>query len=249
MAKKFTWKIWLLPNLMTKDVQNDSVADVSTAGNTKHNEDIAKAIKEEGSDLQLETIVDVLNRGDRWRRRYLLEGSSVQDGNIRLAPRVKGNWEGADPLFDPKEHKLTVDAIPTAELRKAIEEEVGIELLGKKTDGGAIIGLVTDITTGKTDGTITQGGNIIITGEKIKIAPIDAYRTMGVFYIAADGTVWQDYSPLVLNDPKRIITRVPNLPEATFRLEIRTQYSHGATLLKAPRTIIYELPLNVVVSP
>jgi hypothetical protein len=55
MAKKFIWKAWLRLNLLTKDVNNDYVAEVSTEGNTKHNEDIAKAIREEGSDLQIET--------------------------------------------------------------------------------------------------------------------------------------------------------------------------------------------------
>jgi hypothetical protein len=105
MVKKFTWKAWLQANLLTKDVPNDYVADISTAGNTKQNEDIAKAIKNEGSDLQLEMLIDVLNRGDRWRRHYLLEDSSVQDGNVRLTPRVKGNWVGVSHVFDRRRTK------------------------------------------------------------------------------------------------------------------------------------------------
>jgi hypothetical protein len=30
MAKKFTWKVWLRLNLLTKEVENDYVAEVST---------------------------------------------------------------------------------------------------------------------------------------------------------------------------------------------------------------------------
>ncbi|MDR1273709.1 MAG: hypothetical protein LBK12_04090, partial [Odoribacteraceae bacterium] len=70
--KKYTWKGWLLPNKLTKNVPNDSIVVVSTAGQTKHNEDVAKAIKEDGSDIQEETIMDILNRSDRVKGRFLL---------------------------------------------------------------------------------------------------------------------------------------------------------------------------------
>jgi hypothetical protein len=242
--KKFIWKIWLLPNFMTKDVHNDSTAVVSTAGNTKHNIDTAKAIKEEGSDLQEETIVDVLNRGDRIKRHFLLEGSSVQDGNVHLAPRVKGSWIGADPLYNPAEHKITIDATPTAELRKAIEEEVGIEVLGKKTGGGAVIGLLTDVATGKTDGTISPYGSAVIEGDKIKIDPTDE-AGLGVFFISSDGTKTASILGLATNGPKKIVCTIPMLNPGTYTLQIVTRYSTSGTLLKEPRTITYELPLIV----
>jgi hypothetical protein len=38
MAKKHTWKLWLRLNLLTKDVENDYVAEVSTTGKTLLNE-------------------------------------------------------------------------------------------------------------------------------------------------------------------------------------------------------------------
>ncbi|MDR1405737.1 MAG: hypothetical protein LBI89_00855 [Prevotellaceae bacterium] len=44
MTKKHTWKVWLQANQFTKEVPNDSYADVSTAGTTLHNEDIAQRI-------------------------------------------------------------------------------------------------------------------------------------------------------------------------------------------------------------
>jgi hypothetical protein len=243
MSKKYTWKVWLRPNMMTKDVHNDFIADVSTAGNTKSNQDIAEAIKKEGSELQIETLIDVINRVDRWKRRFLLEGSSVQDSNVHLAPRVADSWEGAAPHYDPKEHKRTIDAIPTASLRKALEDDVEIEVLGKKTDGGAIIGLVTDTCTGKTDGTITCSENIIITGRKIKIVPADE-AAPGIFLAAADGTE-TPVTSIAINNPKRIICRVPELAAGSYTLKIVTRFSNGSTLLRAPRTLIYEIPLTV----
>jgi hypothetical protein len=38
MAKKFTWKIWLQANLLTKDVENDYVADSGTAPRPRRGE-------------------------------------------------------------------------------------------------------------------------------------------------------------------------------------------------------------------
>jgi hypothetical protein len=198
---------------------------------------------EQRSELRYDTILGIINERDAIVRDALLGGSSVQDGNVHLAPRITGNWVGSDPVFDPAAHKITVDATLTAEMRKALEA-VGVEILGKKADGGAIIGLVTDSFTGKTDGTISVYGNLIIEGEKIKIAPAGE-AGLGVFYVAEDGTEITDGNPLVQNDPKRIICRVPNLPAGTYTLKIVTRYSNGTTVLKEPRTILYELPLKV----
>jgi hypothetical protein len=104
--------------------------------------------------------------------------------------------------------------------------------------------LVTDSFTGKTDGTITIYGDIIIEGEKIRIAPADK-DGLGVFLVAADGTEYHDPNPLVFNDPKRIVCRVPSPPAGAYTLKIKTQYSNGNTLLKAPRVITYGLPLTI----
>jgi hypothetical protein len=248
MAKKYTWKVWLLPNMMTKDAPNDYIADVSTAGETRRNADIAQAIKNEGSDLQIETLIDVLNRADRWKRRYLLEGSSVQDGNVHIAPRVTGSWEGAEPRSDTGKHKITVDAIPTAGLRKTLEEEVGIEALGRKIDGGAVIGLVTDVATGRNDGAITPDGDLIITGAKIKVDPAGG-DGLGIFFVDGGGAETPVAHPLAQNGPKKIVCRTPALAAGRYTLKIVTRYSNGATLLKTPRTIIYEMPLTVAALP
>jgi hypothetical protein len=245
MAKRFFWKIWLRINLLTKNVDNDYIAEISTVGNTLRNEDIARYIVKERSELRYETILSILNERDTVVRDTLLGGSSVQDNNLHLTPRITGRWIGTDPAYDPKEHRITLDAIPTAEFRKVLDDEVGIEILGKKTDGGAIIGLVTDVTTGKTDGLIVPGGDIIITGEKIKISP-DKDPNLGVFFVHSSGDLIPLDHPMTENNPKRILCRVPSsLDVGTYTLEIVTRFSNGKTLLKLPRTLTYELPLRV----
>ena len=242
MAKKFTWKVWLRLNLLTKDVENDYVAEVSTTGKTLRNEDIAQVIKDEGSELQYETLLDIINHSDRLRRERIQQGYSVQTGVCHISPRVTGNWIGSAPHFDPNLHKITCDLTASAELRHALEE-VSIEVLGVK-DSGARIGLVTDVTTGKTDGTITSGGDLIIEGEKIKIAPAGE-EGLGIFFVHPNGDAVAVTDPLAQNDPKKIICRAPALEAGTYTLQIVTRFSNSAVLLKAPRTLVYELPLTV----
>jgi hypothetical protein len=185
MAKKTFWKVWLRRNLLTQNVENDFIAEVSTAGSTLRNEDIAARMVAARSELRMETILSILQSRDEILREAVAQGSAVQDGCVRIAPRVSGSWLGVNHGFDPAAHKITLDVSPSAEMRATLET-VGVEVLGEK-DSGSFIGLVTDVTTGKTDGVITVDEDIIVSGDKIKIAPEDE-AGLGVFFVAADGT-------------------------------------------------------------
>jgi hypothetical protein len=105
--------------------------------------------------------------------------------------------------------------------------------------------LVTDVTTGKTDGTIVEDGDIIIDGEKIKIAPAGD-TSLGIFFVSGSGAAIPVTHALVQNDPSRIICRVPMLEAGTYTLKIVTRFSHSSNKpLKEPREIIYNQPLKV----
>jgi hypothetical protein len=241
-AIKFLWKVWLRLNLLTKDVDNDYTAEVSTIGNTKRNEDIARTIIEEGSEIKYDTLLSVLNQRDRIERQMVQQGSSVQTGNVRLSPRVSGSWLGSSAKFDPNVHKKTLDATITAEMREALEE-VGIEILGVK-DSGAYIGLVTDTFTGLTDGTITANEDIMIEGDKLKIMPENDTK-VGIFFIDKDGKETPVTRRLTQNDPKKIIARVPALPTGDYILRVVTRFSSSSSLVNEPRAIEYTKMLIV----
>jgi hypothetical protein len=247
MGKRFTWKVWLRSNPLTPDVENDSTADVSTAGKTLGNADIAHDIKEEGSELSEETILDILNRGDRDQIRRLQEGYSVQTGVVHMEPAVLGKWIGEHPQYHADEHKKTVRTVPTGETRKALED-VDVEVLGLKADGGAFISTVTDVTTGKTDGTVTSGGQIIITGDKIKIDPADEVG-LGVFIDSLTGGTMFLPGPYAHNTSKQIIAVLPMLADGPYTLYIVTRYAGGNTLLNNQRKVVYALTLYVGVRP
>jgi hypothetical protein len=242
MAKKTFWKVWLRRNLLTKAVENDFVAEVSTAGNTLRNEDLAARIVAGRSELRLETILGILQTRDEIVREALVNGSAVQDGCARIAPRVLGSWVGVNHSFDPALHKISLDLTPSQEMRAALEA-VGVEVLGEK-ESGAFIGLVTDVITGKTDGTISPDEDIILNGDKLKIAPEDD-AGLGVFFVGLSGTETRVTRKLTENTPKKLVFRVPSLNPGTYTLKVRTRFSTTQHLLNEPRTITYDFPLTV----
>jgi hypothetical protein len=99
MAEKSIWKIWLVRNTLTKEIENDWVAEVSILRNTLRNEDIAARIVEGRSELQLETIKGILSERDEIVKQALVQGTAVQDGCIRASPRISVMGEkGCSPV-------------------------------------------------------------------------------------------------------------------------------------------------------
>jgi hypothetical protein len=241
--KTFLWKLWLRPNLLTKEVDNDYVAEVSTTGKTLHNDDLARLIVEHGSEISADTILSILNRRDSVAIGKLQEGYSVQDGVSRISPRVYGNWPGGLAKYDPEKHRIGLDMTETAETREALKH-VAIEVLGIK-DAGAYIGLVTDSATGRIDGVITPNDDVVIEGHKIRVAPLDEGDT-GIYFTDEGGKVYSVERRLTQNEPKTIIARTPNLSPGKYTLSISTRYaSSGGRLLNKARTITYASLLTV----
>ncbi len=242
-AIKFFWKVWLRPNLLTKEVDNDYIAEVSTVNNTRHNEDIARRIIDKGSEIKYDTLLSILNQSDGIIREMLQNGESVQTGYCHISPRITGVWIGSNATFDPAVHKIGLDMTPTAEMRNALTE-IGAEVLGVK-ESGAFIGLVTDTATGLTNGTITAGDDIRIEGDKLKVAP-DGEEGVGVFFVNAAGTATPVTRRLTQNDPKTLLARVPDLAAGSYTLRVVTKFSNSAVMLKEPRSIEYEKTLTVL---
>lgn len=244
MATTKYWKVWLTPNLLTKDIDNDYIAEVSTSKQTLRNEDIAQRIVDEGSEIKYDTLLSIINQHDRIIREAVCDGYSVLTGVGQYSPRVTGSWIGKSANFDPSVNKLTLDMVLSKEMRDALAT-VGVEVLGVKEGGGANIGLVTNTFDGNTDGYISAGEDILIEGTKIKVAGDDP--SCGVYFINRDDdTSYKVERRLTQNDPSRIIARVPaELAPGAYTLRIITQYSNSAVLLKEPRTLEYDQPLGV----
>jgi hypothetical protein len=237
------WKIWLKPNPLNKDANKDFIAEVSTCNVTKRNEDIAQCIVELGSEVKYETLLSILHQRDRIVCRFIEQGESVLTGTCQYSPRIWGVWQSANTRFDSSLHKIGLDIIPSAEMRKSFNR-IGVDILGLKNNV-AYIARVTDTATGNTDNIITSGDDILIEGERLRIAPLEEDGS-GIFFIDREGQLFPITRRLTLNDPKTIIARVPDLPAGQYTLRIVTRFSTNAQLLKEQRVIEYERLLTVV---
>ena len=241
---EFFWKVWLRLNLLTKDVDNDYTAEVSTMKNTLRNEDIARRIVVEGSEIKYDTMLSIIKQHDRIISEAVLQGYSVLTDNCQFTPRVSGSWITAKDQFDPARHNVKLDITLSAKMREALAK-VGLEILGVK-DSGASINKVTDGATGFIDGTITAGDVITIEGDKLRVA--GEGEAIGVFFVDSTGANPVKVADRIRrNDPKCVEVKVPDslTKGAQYTLRIVTSFSSGTTLLKEPRTIEYEKLLTV----
>ncbi len=242
MAKQYFWQGWLLDNPLTED-PNDFTLKVK-AGNMVTIEDIAKALQAEGTEFQLETLIDILNRGDRIIRNKLLAGFSVGTGVFYAYPSVSGVWYDKNETFDEKKHKVGVNFQLSAALREGVKQ-VGVEVLGVSAAGPEISG-VTDTWTGELNGLITPDEVVTVKGRNIQIAGENEGN--GIRFIRVDDsstTVSVEMRRLTVNNPSALSFRVPKLTPGDYYLELTTQYSAGGSLLKQARTTRFEKVLNV----
>ena len=237
--KKFVWEVHLRPNTLTKDNDRDCIADVYAHAQTQRTEDIADVITKERTEFRRETILNILAMRDKAVKDFIQDGLSFMDGLVQISPRVSGVWETENSAYDDKVHKRTVDLIPTADLRTALDV-IGVKVLGAK-ESSARITEITDTATGLKDGTLTIGDDIIIEGDKLKIDETDAAQ--GVFFKAANGTEYKTTRRLSVNLPSQIIARVPKeVPAGAVTVIVRTKYTKGTATLKEIREIVYGYP-------
>ena len=77
--------------------------------------------------------MSILNMRDKAVKELIEQGVSFMDGLVQISPRVSGVWETENSPYDEKVHKRTVDLVPTADLRNALDE-IGVNVLGAKEE-------------------------------------------------------------------------------------------------------------------
>jgi hypothetical protein len=233
------WNAYLEENHLTDD-PTDYVAIVRAAG-VRRMDDIVEGCMEGGSDVRPEIAKAILERANQVKSNFLLAGYGVHDGLTLYAPQILGKWKGREP-FDRNKHKLTINANLSTDFRKELRH-VGVHIVGLKVPV-AYISLVTDRATGKTDGAITPGDDILIEGGRIKLLGLPQEDGalepgLGIFLVPTSGGAPINLPRFDYNTPSHIVARVVSpLPSGvTFRLRIITRFTHSYTLLKTPRII------------
>lgn len=245
----FNWYYDLVEYAMTTDVTNDYIAKVKTA-NSITIEDIASSIAADRTDLREDTIIMVANLIADKVRQYVCQGNTVVTGVSVLKPTITGTFTGSTGNFGDN-NACKVSISPCSALRDDIDEVTPIFTGNVKSNGGAYIGLVTDRRSGLTDGTITPGGAIVITGTKIKCLAADG-ETAGVVRftnIETNEETVVDTGDFVSNNPSEVVVIVPStLTSGTYNLTIETYFSNNSTMLKEARVITYDQTLTVAAS-
>ncbi len=246
VKNNYEWEFDLEEYLMTTDVSEDYVARMKT-GSTIVLDDLVKEIVGERTDIRPETITMCAQLLGEKIIEKICEGHIVSTATATYTPSIPGVFIGTSGVVDATKNVPTINVSPSSALKEALKSVKLKYSQTVRSMGNARIGLVTDSTTGSTDGKITPGGIIDVTGNKIRCLNSDGTGIGTVRFLKAStreevATV----SILAINDPKRLMFNVPaTLTDGEYVLQVETYFSSSSALLKQPRTIEY--PINLYV--
>ena len=174
----------------------------------------------------------------------LANGASVDFVLVHLSIGVDGVFIGDSAKWNSSINKLKVTASPTVRLREFVK---GITAIVRgMASVGIVINTVTDVASGEQNARITPGGAVNLTGSKMKVVG-DNLACGITLSNDTDGTVtFIASTAIAVNEPSKITFVVPStLPVGDYKLSITTQYSNSGTLLKEPRTYVFDYVLAV----
>lgn len=242
-TKKYMWKFDLEEYSMTREVKEDYVGKVKPI-QTFYMADVARFISEERTEYRADTIINVTKLVEEKIRQLVCSNNTVVTDNVQFSPAVAGLFLGKKGVVDPSKHKAIIHMIAAAALRAEIEL-VALEFSGNVREmGGANIALVKDITTGKTDGTVTPGGLLDVIGTKIRCVGEDGVSLGSVKLLnLADPSVAIPITLLGINNPSRLMFNLPSgLSEGSYQLAVETWFSTKSKQLRQSRTLVYPHP-------
>jgi hypothetical protein len=233
-------RVYLYENFLT-DNPNDYSARVVSERTLNIGEICRAAVRRGGAPSTAEAMEHNASLFLKEMAYQLMDGYSVNTGWFTANAQVRGVFDAKTEAFDPAKHSLLFRFNQGEQLRRAIPD-VKVQVMGVG-ESGILISHVVDSKTGSVNDLLTPGGTLKIKGGKMKIAGDDPQT--GVWF-ESDGAVPQQVEErdLIVNNPSELIVQIPPLAAGRYQLVIRTMYS-GATLLKEPRTAVYEKVLTV----
>jgi hypothetical protein len=232
-----------LYDLTLSDKADDRFGRVITSKSLKAGDLINIAVQRR-TDLNPTTLRASLDILKEIAVEEVTNGASVQFGLGFFSLDVKGVFIGDHAAWDPAVHSLHVKTAASVELRQAIKH-IHVNVRGMASSG-TVINTVRDVASGEENKYITPGGGINLAGNKIKIAGDNPAN--GIHFInQGDGTETPvPATAILVNDPKKLSFIAPAaLTAGDYKLSITTQYAGSATLLKEPRTFVFEYILAV----
>lgn len=234
---KYTLNAQLMDNNVT-GTKNDKILSLVTAG-TADKQRIISEIMETNPGFEREIVEAVLNIEQRVMQKLLLTGFRVNNGLYSAVAQFTGVVEGM--AWDSERNSVYISIIQGKELREAINATT-VNIIGEK---GATMYVASgqDTATRAAGFVAASGHNYTLNGAKIKLQGTDP--SVGITLTSASGTVTPvALDTLAVNEPKRLIFRIPEgLADGEYTLTVTTQYN-GGYLLKTPRSVEQSLILG-----
>ncbi len=215
--------------ITSRSINEDDLVNMAVNRRTDLNPTTLKASMEILKELAIECI---------------LRGDSVRFGLAFFSLDAKGLFLGDNASWDSKQHRLVPRATPASELRERVKS-ASVKVRGMASVG-TFINSVTDVVSGEVNTVLTPGGGVNVTGSKIKIA--GEHRDNGLFLEDPEGNnIRIPMTSILVNDPSKISFVMPvDVEQGDYRLKITTQYTTGGTVLKEPRTYVFEYLLTAI---
>jgi hypothetical protein len=207
------------------DEQLIDLMDASGSGFTRSN---IKGVME----LQRKVVLDAVREGKGIHTRLFTGGFSMG-----------GGFPDADAIYNPERNTLFYNVWAGPDVAAAAKEAHTQKVPGP--NAAPLILHVYDQASGTTDEKITVGGNVRITGKRLKVVGTDP--TVGILIERKGGTYMTvDINQVIVNRPGELVFRVPELISGSYIIRIRTQYGSGR-LLKMPHTGLSDKYLIAVI--
>jgi hypothetical protein len=234
-------RAYLYKNYLTAD-PNDYTVRVESERSLNTREICEAAVERGGADISVAAMQHAVELWLNEMAYQIFDGYAINTGWFTVAIHVKGSCHDPDEHFDPEKHTLVVEFHQGALIRKELPN-IHVDFRGLAHPEGHI-SQVFDFKTGSVNDQLTPGGNLRITGEKIKIAGLNDLN--GVYFLNPDTSMNEKVpaSDIIVNTPSEIIIVIPPLGVGTWYLELNSQYT-PSVLLNNPRPIQYDKPLSV----
>ena len=239
-----TIKAYLYDNLLT-DNPNDFSARVSSERSLSIGDICKSAVTRGGADISEASMKHAVELFLKEMGYRLCDGFSVNTGWFMASPSIRGVFDSPTEKFNPEKHSVLFQFNQGELLRNELST-VTVDILGV-AESGAFIAQVTDVKSGTVNDLLTPNRNLKISGSKLKVTGEAPHET-GVYFVdqATQVRTKVDESDMVTNNPGEVIVVIPALAAGSYQVEIATQYTGSAKLLKEPRVMLLNKPLTVV---
>lgn len=242
MAVLHKIKAYLYDNVLTKDNPNDFIARTLSERSLNVKQICEVAVTRGGADVSAAAMEHAIELFLKEMAYQLCDGFSVNTGYFTASTQIRGVFDSPTETFNPQKHNILFQFNQGEKLRSQIAN-IEVAILGVAEAGAAIL-QVKDVKSGTVNDLLTPNRNLKIAGSKIKV--VGDNPAIGIYFTNTDTGLRTavDETDIVVNNPSELIVVIPDLEAGMYTVEVVTQYTVG-TLLKEPRTAIFDKPLNV----